>query len=86
MDVRHIALVQQCFEQIAGVGERLSEAFYAELFGIGPSLRAMFDGDMNISNHSAMLCCAPARKFSARTTRAMSPMLRKKASVCLPAS
>ena len=58
MDVRHIALVQQSFEQVATLGERLSEAFYAELFGIDPSLRAMFDGDMRRQHMKFMMALA----------------------------
>jgi hemoglobin-like flavoprotein len=46
MDARRITLVQQSFEQVAALGDRLSEVFYAELFNIDPSLRAMFDDDM----------------------------------------
>jgi hemoglobin-like flavoprotein len=46
MDAHRIALVQQTFEKVAALGEKLPEAFYTELFSIDPSLRAMFDGDM----------------------------------------
>lgn len=46
MDSRHIALVQKSYEKLGALGEQLPEAFYAELFNIDPSLRAMFDGDM----------------------------------------
>jgi hemoglobin-like flavoprotein len=58
MDARQIALVQQSFEQVAALGERLSEVFYAELFIIDPSLRAMFDGDMRRQHMKFMM--APA--------------------------
>jgi nitric oxide dioxygenase len=46
MDARHIALMQQSFEQLAAFGDRLPATFYAELFAIDPALRAMFDGDL----------------------------------------
>ena len=46
MDSRQVALVQQSFETAAGLGDKVAELFYAELFGIDPSLRAMFKGDM----------------------------------------
>lgn len=58
MDVRHIALVQWSFEQIAALGERLSEVFYAELFIIDPSLRAMFDGDMRRQHMKFLMALA----------------------------
>jgi hemoglobin-like flavoprotein len=46
MDARKIALVQQSFEKVAGLGLKAAELFYAELFAIDPSLRAMFKGDL----------------------------------------
>jgi nitric oxide dioxygenase len=46
MDRRQVDLVQQSFEKAAGLGEVVAEIFYAELFAIDPSLRAMFKGDM----------------------------------------
>jgi hemoglobin-like flavoprotein len=46
MDSHHVALVQQSFEKAAAMGEKVAEIFYAELFAIDPSLRAMFKGDM----------------------------------------
>lgn len=46
MDQRQIALVQQTFEKAAGLGEKVAEIFYDELFAIDPSLRAMFKGDL----------------------------------------
>jgi len=55
MDARHIALVQRNFEQIAALGEQLSEVFYAELFAIEPGLRAMFDGDMRRQHMKFMM-------------------------------
>lgn len=46
MDQRQTQLVQQSFEEAAGLGEAVAEIFYAELFAIDPSLRGMFKGDM----------------------------------------
>jgi len=58
MDARHIALIQVNFEQLAALGERLPELFYAELFSIDPSLRAMFDGDMRRQHMKFMMALA----------------------------
>ncbi len=49
MDARKIALVQESFER-AALGSEIAELFYAELFAIDPSLRAMFSGDMRDQN------------------------------------
>jgi len=46
MNRHDVTLVQQSFEQVAALGEKVAELFYAELFAIDPSLRQMFDGDM----------------------------------------
>jgi hemoglobin-like flavoprotein len=46
MDARKIALVQDSFEKVAGLGIQAAELFYAELFAIDPSLREMFDVDL----------------------------------------
>lgn len=54
MDARHITLVQQSFEEVAGLGVKAAELFYAELFAIDPSLRAMFSGDMR-EQHAKLL-------------------------------
>jgi hemoglobin-like flavoprotein len=58
MNARHIALIQANFEQLAALGERLPELFYAELFSIDPSLRAMFDGDMRRQHMKFMMALA----------------------------
>jgi hemoglobin-like flavoprotein len=50
MDARKIALVQESFEKIASLGTEMADIFYAELFAIDPSLRAMFIGDMRDQN------------------------------------
>ncbi len=46
MDARSITLVQQSFEKVAALGEKVAEIFYGELFAIEPSLKKMFPGDM----------------------------------------
>jgi nitric oxide dioxygenase len=46
MNAYQVALVQQSFEKAAVLGDKVAEIFYAELFAIDPSLRAMFKGDM----------------------------------------
>jgi hemoglobin-like flavoprotein len=45
MDARKISLVQQSFDKVAALGLTTAELFYAELFAIDPSLRAMFKSD-----------------------------------------
>ena len=49
MDARKIAPVQESFER-AALGTEMADIFYAELFAIDPSLRAMFVGDMRDQN------------------------------------
>jgi len=46
MESRSVSLVQQSFETVAGLGEKVAEIFYGELFEIDPSLKKMFRGDM----------------------------------------
>jgi hemoglobin-like flavoprotein len=46
MDAHQVTLVQQSFEKVATLGEKVAELFYAELFAIEPSLRDMFKGNM----------------------------------------
>jgi hemoglobin-like flavoprotein len=46
MNAHEIALVQQSFEKVAPLGEKVAELFYEELFAIDPSLSHMFKGDM----------------------------------------
>jgi nitric oxide dioxygenase len=46
MDAHQVTLVQQSFEKVATLGEKVAELFYAELFAIEPSLREMFKGNM----------------------------------------
>ena len=54
MDARKISLVQASFEQVATLGVKAAEIFYAELFAIDPSLRTMFKGDMH-EQHKKLL-------------------------------
>ena len=46
MDRRQIELVQQSFQHACRIEAHLAATFYAELFAIDPSLRALFSGDM----------------------------------------
>ncbi|HTS39092.1 MAG TPA: globin family protein [Xanthobacteraceae bacterium] len=46
MDARQVTLVQESFEKVAALGEKVAELFYAELFAIEPSLRDMFKSNM----------------------------------------
>jgi hemoglobin-like flavoprotein len=46
MDERHIQLVQQSFARAERFAPHLAATFYAELFALEPSLRAMFKNDM----------------------------------------
>jgi nitric oxide dioxygenase len=54
MDERKVTLVQQSFEKVAKLGVQAAELFYAELFAIDPSLRAMFKGNMQ-DQHNKLL-------------------------------
>jgi hemoglobin-like flavoprotein len=46
METGEVSLVQKTFEEAAGLGEKVADIFYEELFAIDPSLRSMFKGDM----------------------------------------
>ncbi len=46
MNERQVELVQQTFERARRIGPHMAATFYAELFAIDPSLRALFKGDM----------------------------------------
>jgi hemoglobin-like flavoprotein len=54
MNAQQVTLVQQSFEKAAGLGEKVAEIFYAELFAIDPSLRDMFKGNMK-QQHAKLL-------------------------------
>jgi len=47
MDAHKIELVQKSFEKISAMGLQAAETFYDELFAIDPSLRPLFNGDVN---------------------------------------
>ena len=46
MDAQSIALVQSTFASVVPVADRFSEAFYAHLFTLDPSVRSMFPDDL----------------------------------------
>lgn len=46
MSPEHVRMVQESFEAAAGLGEKVAEIFYEELFTADPSLEPMFKGDM----------------------------------------
>lgn len=48
MNQTQINLVQQSFAQASRIGPHVAATFYAELFAIDPSLRALFKGDILI--------------------------------------
>ena len=46
MDAHSVALVQESFEKVAPLGDKVPQIFYDELFALDPSLRSMFKSDM----------------------------------------
>lgn len=54
MDQRQIELVQRSFARAAKHGPHVAATFYAELFTIDPSLRALFRGDMIVQGQKLM--------------------------------
>ncbi|HYC71036.1 MAG TPA: globin family protein [Opitutaceae bacterium] len=46
MNPREIALVQESFRKVAPIAEQAAAIFYARLFELDPSLRALFHGNM----------------------------------------
>ena len=54
MDAHKVKLVQHSFEKAATLGLKVAEIFYAELFAIDPSLRAMFKGNIQ-EQHKKLL-------------------------------
>lgn len=54
MDQRQIELVQRSFARAAKHGPHVAATFYAELFTIEPSLKALFRGDMIVQGHKLM--------------------------------
>ena len=47
MTPKQVALVQGSWEKLQPAAEAVAQLFYARLFGIDPSLQALFKGDMN---------------------------------------
>jgi len=58
MDAHQVSLVQQSFEKVVPLGEKVAELFYAELFAIDPSLRKMFSGNMQEQHRKLMSALA----------------------------
>lgn len=46
MTPREILLVQESFRKVAPISDQVAALFYARLFELDPSLRALFDGSM----------------------------------------
>ena len=46
MNAHSVALVQESFEKVAPLGDKVPQIFYDELFTLDPSLRTMFKSDM----------------------------------------
>lgn len=75
MDTRQVALVQQSFDKVAGLGEAAAELFYGELFAIDPSLRAMFKGDMG-DQHKKLLAALAVVVRSLHAPTAILPAVK----------
>jgi hemoglobin-like flavoprotein len=54
MNQAQIELVQRTFAQASRIAPHLASTFYAELFAIEPSLKAMFKGDMIVQGQKLM--------------------------------
>lgn len=54
MEQRQIELVQQSFARASKHGPHVAATFYAELFAIEPSLKALFKGDMILQGQKLM--------------------------------
>lgn len=54
MHTRTVSLVQQSFAQVQPIAVVASELFYARLFELDPTLKALFRGDMNEQGHKLM--------------------------------
>lgn len=60
MTPHQIALVQTSFAQVEPIAEQAAELFYARLFQLDPSLRALFKGDMAQQGRKLMQMIAAA--------------------------
>jgi hemoglobin-like flavoprotein len=54
MDARRIVRVQDSFEKVAAIGPRAAEIFYEEFFALDPSLRAMFNDNMEVQQRKLL--------------------------------
>jgi hemoglobin-like flavoprotein len=54
MDRRQVELVQQTFDRASRMSAHVAATFYAELFAIEPSLRAMFKSDIIVQGEKLM--------------------------------
>jgi hemoglobin-like flavoprotein len=54
MSPRQIALVQGSWRQVKPIGDAAAELFYARLFDLEPSVRALFKGDMQEQGRKLM--------------------------------
>jgi hemoglobin-like flavoprotein len=54
MTPRQVALVQESWKQLQPIAERAAELFYARLFGLEPSVRSLFRGDMKEQGRKLM--------------------------------
>jgi hemoglobin-like flavoprotein len=54
MDSQQIALVQDSFAQVVPIADKAADLFYARLFQLDPTLRALFKGDMREQKRKLM--------------------------------
>jgi nitric oxide dioxygenase len=54
MDPRQIVLVQESFEHVLPIADTAAGIFYARLFSLDPSLRALFPGDLRSQRQKLM--------------------------------
>lgn len=54
MTPRQVQLVQESWQQVLPVADDAAQLFYVRLFGLDPSLRAMFRGDMEEQGRKLM--------------------------------
>jgi hemoglobin-like flavoprotein len=54
MSPREVSLVQNTFHQLIPITDQAAALFYARLFELDPTLRALFDGDMREQGRKLM--------------------------------
>ena len=54
MNSEQVRLVQESFLQVAPIADTAAQIFYARLFDLDPSLRALFKGDMSEQGRKLM--------------------------------